>query len=102
MKINDLVKFLYAHRETCAVHLFSGNRHCSCGLLKAQTDYESVKDFTQDVAKMRKAQIEYFKTRSQQALKDARFWERKVDQELASLSKKEPATPTVTQNILIE
>lgn len=49
--------------------------------------------FIEVVRNMRTSQKEYFKFRSQTALKDAKYWEREVDQFLAISDKNEENGP---------
>jgi hypothetical protein len=39
MKPTALEKFLKNHKPACAVHIYSGDRHCSCGRDAAEKEY---------------------------------------------------------------
>lgn len=40
MGTNALIRFLKTHRRSCTVHIFSGDRHCSCGRDEALWEIE--------------------------------------------------------------
>jgi hypothetical protein len=42
MKPTPLEKFLQNHKSTCAKHVYSGDRHCSCGRDEAEKEYREM------------------------------------------------------------
>lgn len=43
MKPSALDKFLSTHKPTCTYWIFSGDRHCSCGLTEAIKEVEELR-----------------------------------------------------------
>jgi hypothetical protein len=92
----ELEHFLKHHSPTCTVHLFDAGetRKCSCGLASALIEVEVVTALLTDLLKMRETQRDYFANRSPQALRDAKYWERKIDQTLQLLQLKHKSAQT--------
>lgn len=44
MKPTALEKFLKNHKPSCSVHIYSGDRHCSCGRDAAEREYLELKE----------------------------------------------------------
>lgn len=47
-KLSPLLRRLEKHDPLCAVHVYSGDGHCSCGLAEALQIVEQLKTFLKD------------------------------------------------------
>lgn len=48
-KPTALESFLKHHKPTCSVHIYSGDRHCSCGRDAAEKEYLEMKEKLKEV-----------------------------------------------------
>lgn len=40
--MSRIQKFLSRHHAGCSIHVYSSNRHCSCGQNKAEKEFEKI------------------------------------------------------------
>lgn len=55
-KPTALEQFLLGHRLGCTVHVYSGDRHCSCGRDKAREEYRALQAELRQLRRMTKIQ----------------------------------------------